>query len=111
MTKKLYYTDPYKVEFTSKIRSQYKLNKNNAIIFDETYFYPTSGGQEHDTGTVNDEPVIDVIEENSDVVHIVKNIVKLIGREDSILCSSIPGSIYFQNRSKKYWVLKLFQAV
>ena len=42
-----------------------------AVILDETYFYPTSGGQPHDTGTLNNLPVRDITirEEDEAVLH------------------------------------------
>jgi alanyl-tRNA synthetase len=72
MTRKLYYTDSYTVEFEQKIIYQEKYDNFFAIKFDETYFYPTSGGQEHDVGSIDDIEIIDVIDENGDILHIVK---------------------------------------
>ena len=55
-TKALYYHDYTQNKFRAKIL---KIIGNN-IILDETYFYPTSGGQLHDTGTIAGEKVADV---------------------------------------------------
>jgi alanyl-tRNA synthetase len=43
------------------------------LILDRTCFYPTSGGQPHDQGTLGDLPVSDVFEREDDgaVVHVV----------------------------------------
>ena len=42
------------------------------MVIAETVFYPTSGGQPHDTGTLGGRRVMDVIDrEDSDVVHVV----------------------------------------
>jgi alanyl-tRNA synthetase len=44
-----------------------------AIILEQTAFYPTSGGQPHDTGTLNSVHVIDVIEnENRQIIHLLE---------------------------------------
>lgn len=38
---------------------------------DQTAFYPTSGGQPHDIGVLNQVPVLEVVDEEHAVVHIV----------------------------------------
>ena len=72
MTKKLYYTDSYKTTFTEKIVSKTKYFDKFAIILEETYFYPTTGGQEHDIGTINGVDVIDVVEYNDQILHLTQ---------------------------------------
>jgi alanyl-tRNA synthetase len=49
------------------------------ITLDQTYFYPTGGGQEHDNGTIGSARVVDVFkdEENSRLVHVVEGEVVL----------------------------------
>jgi alanyl-tRNA synthetase len=37
-----------------------------------TYFYPTSGGQEHDIGSIDDIHVLDVYKEDGEIVHVVE---------------------------------------
>jgi len=66
-----YLHDPLTLEFTAKI-----LHKRNAadgtaeLILEQTYFYPTGGGQSHDTGTLGVARVIDVFkDEAGNVVH------------------------------------------
>jgi len=72
MTKKLYHDDPYVQEFSSKVIQKVKAGKRSGIILEQTLFYPTSGGQPHDTGTLNDIPVLDVIEdERQGIVHLL----------------------------------------
>jgi len=66
-----YYTDPYTVDFETNVRRVFPMNGKTAVILEKTYFYPTSGGQEHDTGSINGIPVTDVIEENGEVVHLL----------------------------------------
>ncbi len=55
-----YYFDAYKARFNAKIIERLEQNGRIALILDHTYFYPTSGGQPHDTGTLNNTPVTDV---------------------------------------------------
>ena len=43
----------------------------NKVILDQTYFYPTSGGQLHDTGTIQGHEVIDVFKQGGIIVHVL----------------------------------------
>ncbi len=63
-----YYFDYSINEFEAKV---VKVDKN-FVVLDETYFYPTSGGQLHDVGNIGKEEVVDVLKEGSIVVHILK---------------------------------------
>jgi alanyl-tRNA synthetase len=49
------------------------------VILDRTYFYPTGGGQEHDSGEIGGSRVVDVFkdEANSRLVHVVEGEVGL----------------------------------
>ena len=42
------------------------------VILDRTVFYPTGGGQLHDTGTINGQGVVDVYKQGGCVVHVLK---------------------------------------
>jgi alanyl-tRNA synthetase len=66
-----YYNDPYTVEFDADIIEVSKRENNSAVYLSDSFFYPTSGGQEHDTGLIGDNAVIDVFEENGRIVHVV----------------------------------------
>jgi alanyl-tRNA synthetase len=56
MTERLYYHDSFLYQFDAEVRSVVE-SPRPAIILDRTAFYPTSGGQIHDTGwIVPDEP-------------------------------------------------------
>ncbi|MFH1173739.1 MAG: alanine--tRNA ligase [archaeon] len=44
----------------------------NHVILNRTAFYPTSGGQLHDLGTINKCPVIDVFKQGSVIVHVLE---------------------------------------
>lgn len=43
------------------------------VILDRTAFYPTSGGQPHDTGRLGPAHVLDVIEVGDDIVHVTSH--------------------------------------
>jgi alanyl-tRNA synthetase len=56
MTTKLYYKDPYIQTFSASITKQ----EQNYVVLSETAFYPTSGGQPHDSGILNGIQVTNV---------------------------------------------------
>lgn len=82
MTEKLYYNDTYKLEFEGKVLSIENWNDKFAVLLEKTYFYPTSGGQPNDIGFINNVPVIDVVEKNGNIYHILDN--KIF--ENLVLC-------------------------
>jgi alanyl-tRNA synthetase len=51
MTDRLYYHDSFLYDFDAEVRSVLE-NPRPALILDRTAFYPTSGGQIHDTGWI-----------------------------------------------------------
>lgn len=77
MTKKLYHEDPYLQEFTSEVVEETEAAGKPAVVLKQTAFYPTSGGQLHDTGTLNGIGVVDVIEdENHRILHLLEEPLK-----------------------------------
>jgi len=67
-----YYDDSYTTHFTAQVIERLQVGDNHAVILDQTYFYPTSGGQPNDKGEINFVPVIDVISrEDGAVVHVL----------------------------------------
>jgi alanyl-tRNA synthetase len=73
MTEKLYYNDPYTLEFTADITEiqPYESGKY-AVFLDKTFFYPASGGQPYDTGILNGIKVVDVFEKEGKIFHITE---------------------------------------
>jgi alanyl-tRNA synthetase len=71
MTEQLYFDAPLTLEFTAQVTESRPLNGGRfGLILPRTYFYPTSGGQEHDTGSIGEARVLDVYKENGDIVHV-----------------------------------------
>ena len=84
MTDRLYYDDPYKREFDATVASVQPLTEvegsRHAIRVDRTAFYPTTGGQPFDTGTLGPSRVVDVVDDESgDVVHVVEGPAPRVG--------------------------------
>ena len=71
MTERLYYQDAYQTKFEATVQERFTHDGRFALILDQTYFYPTSGGQPHDTGQINNIPVIDVTVRKADgaIIH------------------------------------------
>ncbi|MBI2101045.1 alanine--tRNA ligase [Candidatus Woesearchaeota archaeon] len=66
-TKALYYFDYTKTKFNAKVIKII----DNKVILNETYFYPTSGGQLHDLGMINGQNVVDIFKQGSIIVHVL----------------------------------------
>jgi alanyl-tRNA synthetase len=72
MTERLYYLDSYRLEFEARVVERVGVGAKPGVILESTYFYPTSGGQPHDEGSLNGVPVIDVFErEDKAIVHVL----------------------------------------
>jgi alanyl-tRNA synthetase len=100
MTERLYYNDSFLIEFDATVLSCVKdeprtIDKSRLkdepvtdhsdrwrVVLDRTAFYPTSGGQPHDTGTLGDARVIEVLDSEpgadgkADVLHFTDRALK-----------------------------------
>jgi alanyl-tRNA synthetase len=69
-TDRLYYADPYLVRFTAQVIStRAGGGGRTAVALDRTAFYPTGGGQPHDTGALAGRIVVGVEIEDGLVWH------------------------------------------
>jgi alanyl-tRNA synthetase len=84
MTERLYYNDAYLREFEAKV-----VEGGLRVYLDRTAFYPTSGGQLHDIGTLNGIPVVDVVDEGERIAHVV---------ESPLAAGSVKGVIDWKRR-------------
>src|SRR6186713_3657396 len=72
MTQRLYYTEPYRRTFDAKVLDVEPIVDCQYVTLDQTAFYPTSGGQPFDTGTLGGAAVTDVIDrEDGTIAHVV----------------------------------------
>ncbi len=83
----LYQQDPFRLEFDANVLEILTLpDGRRGVLLDQTYFYPTGGGQEYDSGQIGDARVVDVYrdEQNSRLVHVVEGEVGL-GRVHAVI--------------------------
>jgi alanyl-tRNA synthetase len=79
MTVRLYYKDAYLRDFDATLVEV--ADKGRRVYLDRTAFYPTSGGQPHDTGVLDGRRVVDVVDEDARIAHVL----------DAPLTDSAPG--------------------
>jgi alanyl-tRNA synthetase len=73
MTDRLYYRDPHLVEFEARVTRVDTADGRTIVQLDRTAFYPTSGGQPFDTGTLGGVRVLEVADaDDGSVLHIVE---------------------------------------
>jgi len=73
MTHRLYYTDPYRRAFDATVTAVRAGGGRTLVALDRTAFYPTSGGQPFDTGTLGRARVVDVVDEDDGTIaHVVE---------------------------------------
>lgn len=71
MTQRLYYDDAYLTEFDAVVTDCIPAEGKYRVYLDRSAFYPTSGGQPFDTGTLGGANILDVyVDENHDVCHV-----------------------------------------
>ncbi len=72
MTVHLYYDDSYLTEFPANVLEVSVRGDKSAALLDRTAFYPASGGQPHDTGTLCGARVLEVEEDEAgNILHIL----------------------------------------
>lgn len=85
MTHRLYYQDAYNKKFSARVVERVIHEGMPAVVLDKTYFYPTSGGQPHDTGRIEDVFVkaVFVRDEDQAIIHVLDGEVA----ENNVSCS------------------------
>lgn len=78
MPERLYYAQPSLLEFDAVVRAVDCVGDRPAVVLDTTAFYPTSGGQPFDTGSLGDASVVEVLEsEAGEVLHVLDRELRL----------------------------------
>jgi alanyl-tRNA synthetase len=72
MTQRIYYSEPYRKSFDATVVAVESVAGHTEVMLDQTAFYPASGGQPFDTGTLGGAAVTDVVDrEDGTIAHIV----------------------------------------
>ena len=71
MTARIYYAEPSCRTFDAVVVRVVDYEGRPGVILDRTAFYPTSGGQPYDTGRLGAARVLETLEVDGDVVHLV----------------------------------------
>jgi len=69
MTERLYYNDCYLRQFQARVMTVSEDGRR--VSLDRTAFYPSSGGQPFDVGRLGGVAVLDVVDEDDRVVHVL----------------------------------------
>jgi alanyl-tRNA synthetase len=72
-TRRLYYEDAYLMEFDAEIVARAEHEGLPAVILDRTAFYPESGGQPWDKGTLGGVEVLKVLDLDGAILHVPKS--------------------------------------
>jgi len=70
---RLYYTDAYCRTFDAQVVRAFEHEGRPAVLLDRTAFYPTSGGQPYDLGVLGGTAVVDVVDVDGEVVHVLSS--------------------------------------
>lgn len=72
-TERIYYNEPYLLEFDADVIETWELGDRVGVFLDRTAFYPTSGGQPNDTGTIDGIALLDCTddEKSGNIIHVL----------------------------------------
>jgi alanyl-tRNA synthetase len=88
-TRRLYFEDAYQKEFEAAVVESLELDGKPAVVLDQTCFYPESGGQPADSGTLDGARVSDVREEGERLIHVL---------DRKIIAPRVKGAIDWKRR-------------
>jgi len=72
-TRKIYHDDAYLTEFEARIVERREIEEQPAVVLDRTAFYPESGGQSCDLGTIDGVEILRVEENEGAILHVLKS--------------------------------------
>jgi len=75
MKERAYYLDSYTTRFNATVVEHLLVEGRQAVVLDQTYFYPTSGGQPFDKGHINEVAIFEVLVRPVDgvVLHVLES--------------------------------------
>lgn len=71
MTLRLYRADAFLAHFDARVMERRTHDGRPAVILDQTAFYPSAGGQPNDLGKLGGARVIDVVELDGAIIHVL----------------------------------------
>jgi len=71
-TKRLFFEDVGLGEFAGRVIERRTVEGRPAVVLDQTAFYAESGGQPWDLGTLNGIPVLQVLDDEGAIVHVLE---------------------------------------
>jgi alanyl-tRNA synthetase len=95
MTERLYYTDSYLRDFAARITG--RADDGRTVYLDRTAFYPTSGGQPFDIGSIAGVPVVDVVDEDERIAHKLSGVLESGAAEAAPLACAIDWARRFDH--------------
>jgi alanyl-tRNA synthetase len=97
MTERIYYTDAYTTNFSSRVTAVMTLAGRPALELERTAFYPASGGQPCDTGTLAGQEVVEVlVDEAGRLLHVLAAAPAAIG--DIVVGDIVTGEVTWAHR-------------
>lgn len=90
VTERLYYHDATLRSFSARVVEI--AGDGTTVYLDRTAFYPTSGGQPHDTGTLGGCAVTDVVDEGTRIAHVLEAPLRIAAGAE------VPGEIDWSRR-------------
>jgi alanyl-tRNA synthetase len=96
-TRRLYYDDSFQDTFSAQVLSCEPLSEDEdggfgpqwSVVLDQTLVYPTSGGQPNDLGKLGDANIVDVLDADDRIIHVV---------DRSIPVNRVDGCIHWPRR-------------
>jgi alanyl-tRNA synthetase len=88
-TKRLYFEDAYQIEFESKVLAREVHEGQPVLVLGQTCFYPDSGGQPSDRGTLSGIRVVQLIEREKEILHVL---------EQELASESVRGKVDWDTR-------------
>jgi alanyl-tRNA synthetase len=119
MTERLYYVDSYLTRFEASVLGH---GDGGRVYLDRSAFYPTSGGQQHDVGSlraadIEGAPrlsVLDVVDEGERVAHVLREDDALRLADGSSVCGELDWARRFdhmQQHTGQHLLSAVFQEV
>src|SRR5664279_4574721 len=107
MTQRLYFTDSYLTAFDASVVETSEVGLR--VYLDRTAFYPLSGGQPNDLGTLNGIRVVDVVDEDERIANVL---------ETPLQTASVSGCVdwarrfdHMQQHSGQHLLSAVFEAL